>query len=123
MVASAEVEVSFDVVWPCFAILTSTCKGFVVLREQHGNHSALLVLTSEERLTEYRQWHKLSGPTVRFENSLQFLAVLKSLPPHIGLVSFDASKIGPAVRVADLVRAIGKLPAGGDEGGGIPNVR
>ena len=77
--------------FPCFVIMDKNCKGSVVQPMDDGQ-IAVVILTSEERLRQYRVEHKCLGPTIRFEFDFQLYYYLRSVPALITQIMIDPEK-------------------------------
>lgn len=101
-------------VFPCFAIMSSDCRGGVILELTDGTAAAVL-LSDEDLLDRYRIEHKLVGPTVRFDHAGQLALYLNMTPQRLSCVAIDPSPAEPTiVSKADVIRRAMEL-ANADE--------
>jgi hypothetical protein len=94
------------VVFPCFAVMSESCVGGVV-QPLDGEGIAIILLTDEDLLRDFRVKSEKFGPTIRFEFSVQLLMYLQSLPDQISHVLIDPSQGQPKLfSRADVIKAL-----------------
>ena len=80
----------FYVHFPCYALLTEDCSGF--LAEGIGDGTvALVLLTDDDLIRRYREARKLDGVPYRVTDARQLRRILKAVPVGLTHVTFDPS--------------------------------
>ena len=82
--------------FPCFAIMSNSCKGGVVLPRDDGS-VAMALFTSEEKVRNFRRGNLpqvFAGPSVKFDWEHELLLYLEALPPAVTHIGVDPERPG-----------------------------
>ncbi len=82
--------------FPCYAIMSNSCKGGVVLPRDDGT-VAMALFTSEEKVRKFRAANvpqMFAGPSVKFDWDHELLLYLDALPPAVTHIGVDPQRPG-----------------------------
>src|SRR5580704_14337210 len=90
----------FMLVFPCFALMSKSCRGGVIDQLDYGG-IALIVFSDEDLVRDYRAKNGSVGPTIKFDFAEQLGLFLHSLRDEVTHVSLDPSEGKPRLFLLD----------------------